>query len=716
MKETKAFTMLKMADLTGKLFLVGLFVFVPNLAFSQEEEGVLEEVYVTAQKREQSLMEVPVALQAFSGAELDKRGLGDLTRFINEIPGASTNLSWGPAITQVQLRGSGITGQQGSAAVAFYIDDVPFSIPNAQLAPISNMFDLERVEVLRGPQGTLWGLGSLGGTIRYITPDPDLTGFSGKFRGEISTMDDGGTGYRGDAMINIPLAEDKFGIRMSAGIDDFSGFSEAVDFPDEKNVNDGDTKYFRAKAMWQASENVDLRASYMHIETDMGFNNVVEILEPPTIGAGGGLRGFTSAETDLFNFTLNWSLGFADLVSTTTYLDHYGPFGIGFGAAPVNGSVLSSTDATGTSQEVRLVSNSDSPSSWIAGFLYNDSEAKFDTTLKFDWDFLQGLAGSDTVLDIGSKSYALFGEFSYDFMDGKLVPLVGLRYYEDDRTFSERGVIGSGTPSETPLPGYKSEDEFSNWNPRFNLSYYPNDSTTYWFNVAKGFRSGSQQTSVAVLAAQLDGIAADQAIEPDSVWSYELGGKWMLADDRFALEIVPYYSEFNDVQVQYITSLGLVSVITGGDSEIYGVESGLSWLTPVEGLTFSANGTVLDTEWTNVSQIVEDAVPGITEGDSVPWTPKWSYMVAAEYTRPIGNFTGYGHVAFSRRGKQFSFNYEDSATITDLSMRIGLERNNWGFYAFGDNLFDERGPALVSGSSLYTYTPRRIGLMVQVDF
>jgi len=397
-------------------------------------------------------------------------------------------------------------------------------------------------------------------------------------------------------------------------------------------------------------------------------------------------------------------------VSTTTFLEHLGPFGLGFGAAPFNGNVVSTTDAESFAQELRLVSTSDGPSTWITGIFYNDAEASFDNQLTFDLEFLQSIAGSDTVLTIETESIAVFGEYSYELMDGKLIPLVGVRYFRDERSFTEVGVLGSGTTGEIALPLQGGDDVFKSWNPRFNLSYIPSLDTMFYFNAAKGFRSGSQQTTVGVTAALLDGINASQTIKDDSVWSYEAGGKFALLDDALNLEVALYLTEYQDVQVQYITSLGLVSTITGGDSEVMGVEFGARWETPVDGLTISANGSLLDTEWIDIDAAVEAAVPGIAGGDEVPWTPKWNYNVSANYATPIGEYEGYGHVSFSRRGTQFSFTDDKSGQIKDLSIRLGLDSDHWGVYFFADNVLDERGPTLVSGNSLYTYTPRRIGL------
>ena len=170
---------------------MGLIPYTPALA---ETTGVpiLEEVIVTAQKRAQNIMEVPTSLQTFQGEELESAGHSELALFLREVPSATmANNSGGGAFNVVHMRGSGGLGQTGDGAVAYYLDEVPFVVPNNQFSPISNMFDLQRVEVLRGPQGTIWGQGSMAGTVRYLLNNPDLENFGGRVQTSWADVKDG---------------------------------------------------------------------------------------------------------------------------------------------------------------------------------------------------------------------------------------------------------------------------------------------------------------------------------------------------------------------------------------------------------------------------------------------------------------------------------------------------------------------------------------------
>lgn len=671
----------------------------------------IEEIIITAQKREQTITEAAIAVQAFRGEDLERRALGDLETFVNEIPGASQNLNWGPAVSAVQLRGTGATGQLGSSSVGFYLDDVPFFLPRNQAAPPSNMFDLERVEVLRGPQGTLWGQGSMGGTIRYITANPDATGLDAKIQLNASDLKDGGTNSSVDAMVNIPLIEDVLAVRMSGGRQKFAGWFESPDFPGEEDINDGDMSNFRLKALWTPSAAVDISLLYWHIEIDQDFANFGASVEPPLITGTAGFRGFSAADTDLYATTLSWNFGNSELTSTTTYMEHLLPFGTGINALG-GGHFVNRIDSDSFSQEVRLVSTGDDPLGWIVGVFYNDSSEVATGFLEWDVPFIQSIAGSMSTSTLDSESVAVFGELSYELLDGKLVPLVGLRYFTDDRQYTDQALLFAGTPNEALQPPFLADDTFKSWNPRFNLSYYPAEGALLYFNAAKGFRSGSFQTAIAAVLAAADGIETGQSIPEDTVWSYEVGGKFSLLDGALTVEGALYRAMFSDLQFLYTTSLGTTSLIVFGDSEVTGFETAIGWNTPIDGLRLSLVGHVLDSEWTDIDP-VKAVATGISEGDEVGFTPKWSYNIAAQYDMQIAGFDGYSRVSYAGRASQLSFTGEESGEIGDLSLNLGVEIGNWEVSVYGKNLLDDRGPTLLATGLEFSYTPRSVGLMLR---
>lgn len=712
---------------------------------------MLEEVVVTAQKREQSLGDTPLSLQAFQGDDLETSGISDIAIFLKEIPSATMANNVGAGAVQVvHLRGSGGLAQSGDGAVAYYLDEVPFGILNLQFAPIANMYDLERVEVLRGPQGTIWGQGSMGGTLRYLANDPQLDEVDFKAQASYGNVEDGDDSYKVNAAVNIPIVEDVFGLRIAAGTETRSGYAESPDVPGE-DINEIETEFVRVKALWDVSDDLSVEAMYWHMETEQGFNNLLTNLEPPTLPASGGESGSTAGESDVYSLSFNWSLEHFDVVATSGWLEHYVPLLLTFEQPGVGNVRAEQTYDTETfSQELRLVSNGDGPVNWIVGGYYSDTEQTQRQDQFFFNPFLQALVGTDSVQDIDSEVYAAFGEISYSMMDGKLVPLVGVRYFSDDRSLVDNSLRAKGIDEgdipvlnfileqlagfnpgftecsqlplvglscETQAPEFSTDETFDSVNPRFNLSYYPSDDSMFYFNAAKGFRSGYVQTQAAVSAAALDGIETSVGLDNDSVWTYEVGGKMTLLEGRLYTEFAAYRAEYEDAQILYSTLSGFPAGVQGGDYRVDGLEISVDY-TPVAGLTLSGFYSVTDSEWTKVDPSVANAVPGVSDGGSVPFIPESDYNVSVNYEGQLfdTNLQHFEYLGYSRTSEQVTYSLLESEPIKDLSMRIGVRSDHWQAALYGFNLTDERGPALLNGGGIISQYPREIGLSVQYNF
>ena len=198
------------------------------------QETLIEEIVVTAQKREQAITDVPMSVQALSGDELRENGIDSLPDLVKFVPGASVVSSAAPGYETIILRGIA-SGTTGDATVGYYIDDVAFGVTNLQIAPPNNMYDLERVEVLRGPQGTLYGQGSMGGSVKLITAQPDTEEFSSRFRLGGRDVDDGDSGYNFDGVVNVPVSEN-FAFRISGGVEKAPGWIDSPEIS-EKDIN-----------------------------------------------------------------------------------------------------------------------------------------------------------------------------------------------------------------------------------------------------------------------------------------------------------------------------------------------------------------------------------------------------------------------------------------------------------------------------------------------
>ena len=609
---------------------MGLIPYTPALA---ETTGVpiLEEVIVTAQKRAQNIMEVPTSLQTFQGEELESAGHSELALFLREVPSATmANNSGGGAFNVVHMRGSGGLGQTGDGAVAYYLDEVPFVVPNNQFSPISNMFDLQRVEVLRGPQGTIWGQGSMAGTVRYLLNNPDLENFGGRVQTSWADVKDGDNSYKLNAVVNIPVVENVFGLRIAGGHETRGGYAEAPDV-NREDINKEELENWRVKALWQASDSLSVNALYWHMEIEMDYSNTLQILDPPTMSATGGIEGLLGGESDVYSLTLNWSLNNFDLVATTSSLDHVVPLLIPF-SSPATGNIIATQhyESETFAQEIRLVSNGDGPLSWIAGGYYSDTNHEQRQDQFFANSLFQSIVGIDSTQKIESETFALFGEISYELMGGKLIPLFGLRYFKDDRgmvdnSIQARGIDESGFGTcdpnflpaplkcETVVPTFRTSDTFESFNPRINLSWFPGEAGMLYLNIAKGFRSGYLQTLAAVNVGAFEGVTTTQSLDDDAVWSYELGGKWNLLDNRLALEFAVYRAEYKDAQVLYNTQVNIPVGVQGGDYRADGVELTFDY-SPVDGLNFAGVFSALNSEWTDPNPEIEAAVVGRRAG------------------------------------------------------------------------------------------------------
>lgn len=681
-----------------------------------------DDIVVTAQKREQTLIEVPAAVQAISGEQLERTGVQDISRLVDFVPGASVVSRSAPGFETVQIRGIS-AGTVGDTTTGYYIDDVVFSIPNLQLSPPARLFDLERTEVLRGPQGTLYGNGAMGGLIRLITARPSTTEFQVRGQGELSFTDGGGTNYSGDAAVNIPIASDVAGLRVSGGYEYLSGFGEALDRPGDKNLNDYRSWNVRGKLLLQPASNVDVTLSVWHIENKQDYGNVFNTVDPPILPNAFGTNPFTDVTATYYTGAVAWDLGGVSLQSGTSYLDHKLQFDTTFNTAAANLRAVALFKSRSFSQELRLVSEGGGPFNWIVGGLYTDAKinSAFDFTIPVPASptstlFLPLISSGPS--DLKTKSFAVFGEVSYELLDGRLIPLAGLRYFKD-----KRSAAGPTTlfPTFTP-PGVtltsSAADTFDSWNPRFNLTFKPNDDGTIYVNVAKGFRSGSIQSSGQVAFAAIDGVTTATIIQPDRLWTYEAGAKFRSPDRTLSIEGAVYYTDWSDIQLPFTTSAGLVATLNGGDARIFGAELGMTWRTPLDGFTLQGVGNINSAEFRNVDPGLSARLPTAQNGRKLPGVPPVTFTVAGTYAREIGadlDLTLYG--AYSFRDRQSDLASGLATPVLDqMTLRAGIDTGRFRIQAFADNVLNEKGPILIATTGVQAVYPRRIGVNVGIDF
>lgn len=683
-----------------------------------------DEVVVTAQKREQTLFEVPLSVQALGAEQLDNAGISTVSELTALIPGSSVVSNSTPGFDTVQIRGIS-SGTTGDGLVGFYIDDTPFGIPNLQLSPPAGLLDVARVEVLRGPSGTLYGQGSMGGTIKLVTQKPDSTRFSGELRAQGANTANGDPTYGVDGVVNLPILKEKLALRVAGSFQRLGGYADYDDVAspgiEAEDVNDFRGVNIRATALYTPRPDLDFSFTYWFIDNNQDASNTLNSarVEPAILGFLRG-PGFTNIDMHLFSGTASWNLGPATLIANSAYIDHSLDFDVPIDVLGLPAYSNDSTFNTGSfTQEVRLVSPTEQRLNWILGAFYRNATIDSDIAFSLDGAALGFPGVTVPVIDVAgpldTESWSLFGEISWGFLQGRLVPLVGLRYFRDNRS-------SDGIDRITGLLDSNSAT-FDSLTPRFNLSYRFSDDVLAFFNAAKGFRSGTLQTDAQAAGADtLLGLPAGTTpsqVDPDELWTYELGAKIKFFNDALNLEASIYRTDWDNVQTQFGAA---ASLINGGDYKINGFDFGIRWRTPLDGLTLLATGNINSAEIRNAPIALSASLAGVSNGARAPNVPKQNYTVAADYKRMLeflggSEFSLYASYAF-RDTQNDPTTGVASDNLSDLTLRTGLEIGRWEAEIFALNALNNDASAVVAPvtSSYQILYPRRIGVRLGVSF
>ena len=516
-----------------------------------ENSGTLAEVTITAEKRVSTVQDTPISITAVSGDELRERGIADFDALAQSTPGVSLK-SEGPGQTEVELRGMTSSGGN-SPTVGFYLDDIPLTAPagaqNGKVVIDPALYDLNRVEVLRGPQGTLYGSGSMGGTVRLITNQPDPSAFHATAESVLSGTDGGGFNHNDSLMVNIPLLQDVLALRVVATEDYVSGWIKRIvagpfplvstngairgdvqAAPIEKQYPGSNAQQLygiRTTLLWKPTEQLTITPSIFyqisHQDGISAFDSTpgtetryqpFDIAEPQsdriTIFSLNSVYNFGGF--DVSSSTAQWSRrstqvqdgseNFNNPDTGTTYASNNGLPNPGYYGASGSGEVYGREDDPSQqfSEELRFASTSDGPLTWVGGGFFSH----FLST----WNYDGISANPSAYMDLGTfapatttqwfkadspttvSQYAVFGEAAYAFTNG-LAGTVGLRYYSYDYRFSSiisgwGSALGEATPSSSGLIK-QSEDGL---NPKFNLAYKFSPDLLAYATIAKGFRPG----------------------------------------------------------------------------------------------------------------------------------------------------------------------------------------------------------------------------------
>lgn len=675
-----------------------------------------DDIVVTAQRRAQTISDVPQPVQAMGGQQLQAMGVGQIEDIISLVPSATIGSTISVGSNTFQIRGVAAGETDGDATIGFYLDNFAFSMPGRPYAPAADFYDIDRVEVLRGPSGTLYGLGSLGGTIKVITKDPNLFETEGSARMSANITDGGEPGAGVDAMINIPLVEGKVAIRGALSYNLIGGFADNI-ATGKKNANDADTLTGRVKLLAEPTDNLKIQLAAWYNRSNQDFSNRATFADPAIFDQ---TFGIANSRYTLYTADIEYDLGPASLLSTTGYIKNEvvvnnGGFIPGIGDFSNFWPLVTKN----FNEDLRLASNDDGgPLNWIVGFFYQNGKTTGGQSVGLPDFPVAGQTGLATFNDnvIKTTAWAVYGNATYTFADGLVDLTAGGRYYKEKRTFDENSsitLIEAGVVVPTVGTAKATNSTF---NPRVNISVHPTDDGMIYAEVAKGFRSGAiTSTSIISSANAALGTTFSNSSPPDTLWNYEAGLKWKLGSVDVAFSA--YMFDWKDAQIELSPTLQSI-VVPIGDVRGKGIDGEISWRTPLNGLTLAAAGNINSTKLRNVVPQVAAALPWLSAGRQLPGTAKQTLSVTGSYITDVGN--GWDlkmNARYSYRAQQQSiFNGAYAPWNGFGSARMSLARDDFELSLFADNIGNAQRPISKPGGQNQVPYPRTIGVSVEKKF
>jgi iron complex outermembrane recepter protein len=583
----------------------------------------LEEVTVTAQKREERLQDVPISISVLGGKDLDNSTFSGVTDALNTVPGvaafASQNQQGGTtlAIRGVSASNGGFVG--GASTVADYIDGVPFGMVRSALVPDLNIYDLNRIEVLRGPQGTLYGANALVGVVRVLTNDPDLNNFDFKTQGVVSTTEGGGENYSGNAAANLPIVEGKLAARAVFGEDRESGW---ISGPVGTHVNSADLNNVRLKVSAQPTDSLSVGLSAWHSQSDYDAPNQSDANYQITAQHPQPMDTHFNA----FGASVGYQLSLVSVSSMTSYVDYVNDNLLDIGPAGLPEYLQTNLASRVFSEELNLTSKLDGPWRWSAGVFYR---ADKDEYLQ---DLMPYANGADTLFDNfedTSKSEAVYGELSRRVLDNKVEWTLGARYFHD-----AEGTQAIGALPGLNVPLNKVTATSSATTPRAVVRWFPSETLTAYASFSQGFRSGTPQDELVAAV-----VPNFPALKPDKLTSYEVGGKGALWDQRVSYEADVFYMDWKEIQQELnvpdplVPGSTVAALVNGAKASGEGAEFDVT-TRPVSGLTVSVNFG-----WNNLhfdSTVYSGGTILFPEGARPNDSPEYTAGVSAKYAVPLG--------------------------------------------------------------------------------
>jgi iron complex outermembrane receptor protein len=665
---------------------------------AQSSAPVLEEVVVTAQRREQRLQDVPIAVTAFDTQTMRINRITALEDIADRTPGFVMT-SVNPAEPNFYIRGIGTEGLNadagGNSSVVQFVDDVYIGRGGGSNF---DLFDVERIEVLRGPQGTLFGKNAVGGLVHVISTRPTAER-QARLEGSVGNYDR--MEFRG--LYTGPLTEDLF-VKVALSSNERDGYVRNL--TTGRRVFDQDSQGARIGLRYQPGDTLDVMLTLDGVRARTSGQPRSNLADPTV---NGGIHAIGDPDPlvinaqedgwndrDIFGVTnrVDWEIPQGTLTSITAYREAEYNFRHGFFSVPVTATTIESTnhnieDANQFSQELRLTNVAlDGRLDWVLGLYYLREDVDRTEILIQEFaalaPILDGVARYDQ--NVTANSYAAFGQASYALSDA-LSLTVGGRVTWEDKDADVRGtIVEGGLPP--PLQGDFDASADESWNaftPRVAVDYHLSDDVMLYASAARGFKSGGFQGTPP------DGNVAVVPYDEEFAWSYEVGAKTRLLQDQLQINVALFSIDHEDLQVSELVAGDRIVIGNAGEAEIDGAEIEFSF-TPLEGLLFNGSYGYLDAEFV---EFAEGATADHT-GNTLPRAPEHKVNLGVSYQWALGRIgTASVRVDWTYQDDIF---FEASNTPLEVQKaydtwdaRVAVESLNgeWELAVWGKNLSDE---------------------------
>ncbi len=715
----------------------------------------IEEIIVTATKRSQSLQNTAMSISAISGSDISKRSLIGMNDYLRTLPGISM-IDLGAGRNSVIIRGISaepeLEGRVLGQTVGIYLSDVPLTgyAVDGGSADIK-LVDIERIEVLRGPQGTLYGSSSLGGTVRNIPRSPNLQKLEGKIKVSYSTTaKSGGNNNTIRGVINLPIVESQLAVRVvgyrfanSGYVENVAGSNEtfaataatfgveklAVDQDDvgNENYNGG-----RITALWKPTEK--LNATLMYLSQDLDQDGFPEVQLQPGLGdyqqtrlklnnlVGGGSERLID-KIEITNLVFQYDFGWADLLSSTSWTDqetlHARDIGSFFGGLPLPQRREGQADAL--IEELRLTSQLGGNLQYLVGFYYQDVNKKeaFPTYFGGDPDLnpFEVIQILDQVDDTNIKQKAMFGELSYTPTE-QVEVTVGARRFTYDRSIDQK-IFGT---LNTPLENDESDATY-----KVSAAYAPSIDSLFYAQWSEGFRLGRPLEPAPQSLCDIDSNniidsttipTSGLSLKSDTIESFEIGSKLTLLDGRLTLNSALFRNEWTGFPITTVLACGYSFIQNAGEARTQGVELESEWALRDE-LRLTIGASYIDAELT------ENAEGLGSKGDRLPGSPKYNFSAGLQYNFEIAGKNSFIRGDYAFVGGFYNNLQEsgvEAGNYSQLNVRAGTTFNNLAIDFFGTNLTNAEDltwvGAVFSGADerAYRLRPRTLGINIEYQF